>query len=163
MDEDLYASRLNALAFPNRDTRFVISVDFPAPEWPVIAMTNVDVVISFYAHRLISIGKVHHNRIARPNQIFRRDHDLFAPLTSTCAEDGFIDETCLEEGSESRRLPAKGWDGADHISCCFFYNFRISHLNVARANRFFEIPRNGILITAQHHKDALARLHLADQ
>ena len=49
---------------------------------------------------LVSIRQINDNRIAGLDEILRRDHDLLAPLTRTCAEDGFVEQTRLEERSE---------------------------------------------------------------
>src|SRR5688572_28454857 len=99
------------------------------------SLLKVLIIISFtcslWKHRLFSICQIDHNRITRPDQIFRCDHDLLAPLSRTRAEAGFIYETRLEEGSESNGLPAKGGDRTDYISCCLFHYFRRSHLDIA--------------------------------
>src|SRR5687767_8421830 len=88
---------------------------------------------------LLALRQINHDRVARFDKIFRRDHNLFTPFTCARAEDGLVKQTCLQERSEVRWLPAKGWDRADHISSCLFHSFRSGHLDVARTNGFFEI------------------------
>ena len=69
--------------------------------------------------------------MTRLDQILRRDHDLLAPLTSARAEDRFIEQARLKEGSEIWGLPAKGRDRADNISSRFLHHFRRGPLNIA--------------------------------
>ena len=59
----------------------------------------------FFRRRLLSLRQIDRDCLARFDQILRRDHDLFALLTRARAEDGFVNETRLKEGSESRWLP----------------------------------------------------------
>src|SRR5215212_9772025 len=88
-------------------------------------------------HGLVSIRQVDHDRIARPDQVARRDHDLLAPLSRAGSEDWFLEQARLEEGTESRRLPAKGGDRADHIAGRLLHHVWRRHLDVTRADRFF--------------------------
>ena len=68
--------------------------------------------------------------MAGSDQVLRRDHDLLTPFARARPEDGFFNETRLEEGSESSGLPAKGGDKADHISRCLLHDIRLSHPDV---------------------------------
>src|SRR5512138_3718620 len=95
-------------------------------------------------YRLLPIRQIDHDRVAGADQILGRDHDLLAPLPCARAEDGLFNETRLEEGPESMGLPAKGGDGADHISCSLLDNLRVRHFDVPRADRLFEIPRDRV-------------------
>src|SRR6266496_4649738 len=81
-------------------------------------------------HRFFPIRQIHHNSLTRFDQVLRRDHDLFAPLTRTGSKDWLIQQTRFQEGSESGRLPAKGRDRTDHISGRFFDHIWLRHLDV---------------------------------
>ena len=153
----------NVMALPNRNARFFTSVDLPAPECPAKAIMNGDLSNLFSNDRLIPICQIDHNRVAGFDQVFWRDHDLFAPLSRTRAEDGFVEETRFQKGSKSGWLPVKGWDRTDHVTGRFFNDVWFSHPNIPRPDSFFQIPRDRVLIAAEHHEHTLARIYLEYQ
>src|SRR5690349_12455604 len=115
------------------------------------------------AHRFFPIGQIDENGVAGLDQVLGRDHDLLSPLPRARAEDRFLYETRLEEGPESGRLPAEGGNGADHVAGRCLDDFRISHPDVARADRFLEMSRDGRLIASKHHEHTFAGIRLKDQ
>ena len=72
----------------------------------------------------LPLRQIDHDRIARLHQILRRDHDLLAPLTRACAEDGFVEQSRFEEGAESAGLPAERGNRTDHVSRRLFHRVR---------------------------------------
>src|SRR5512133_1346843 len=127
------------------------------PFWLAVSL------LSRSGDRLLPVGEIDDDSITGFDQVLRCDHDLLTPLSRACAEDRFLQETRLEEGTESGRLPAKSGDGADHVSGRLLHDLRIRHFDVPRADRLLEITRDGILVPAQHDQNTLARIHLKDQ
>src|SRR5215813_15533468 len=89
--------------------------------------------------------------------------NFLPPGPSANSQDVLMQQCRVYKGTKLRRLPMKWRNRTNGIPGGLLDRLRRSQLDVARANGFLEMTRDGVLISTYHNQHFLTRIHLENE
>src|SRR5262245_43471279 len=89
--------------------------------------------------------------------------NFLPPSPSANSQDVLMQQCRIHKGTKLWWLPMKWWNRTNGIPSGLLNCLRRGQLNVARANGFLEMTRDGVLISAYHDQHFLTGIHLENE